>query len=188
MPEDDDRENVDIESIFGKPGNQWTSTEKAIIACWLATERRKQYLTIGWLVLGNRDDAEEAFQEFCIQIMVKGVPKFDPQEGPAGAYIRQAWRNFLRNQYKRQRRHDKKEQQMPLDSEGMPVVEATDSYLSVPILADIELRLATLADEERAVLELRFFNSVLGFNSPPLAAFRLEVLFDTSWACPEEFH
>ncbi len=150
-------EKVDIKPILAKPGDEWSSTDRAKIAFWLATERMPEYLMIGWMSLHNRQDAEDAFQEFCIEkIIGKGFPKFEPCAGNADAYILQAWRFHLTSYRRRRVRRAGKEQQMPVDEQGKPLIEAVDGELPVPDLVDLRLRLEFLSDEERKVIDQRF--------------------------------
>lgn len=149
---------VDIESIFSKKGKKWNTDEKKRVALWLTTTQRLQYLTIGYLSLSNLDDAEDAFQDFCIKIMEEGFPEFDPQEGTAHAYILQAWRYYLTNYKRRRVRHILLERPMVVDEEDKLLVEATDRDPPVPTLVDLEQRLESLSDVQREVIVQRFFH------------------------------
>jgi RNA polymerase sigma factor (sigma-70 family) len=155
---------VDIESIFSKRGNMWSTDERKRVALWLTKERRKAYLTIGCLRLRQWQDAEDAFQDFCIKIMDEGFPKFhpqfDPQRGTAHAYILQMWRSHLTNCKQRRVRHILRERPMVVDEEGKPLVEATDRAPSVPTLVDLEQRFDSLPDEKREVIAHRIFKGM----------------------------
>jgi len=75
----------DLERVFDKPGVAWSPAERAMVMTWLnVPPQLPRLVRIAVLNLGpgsTAEDAEEAWQTFCVHDLGKTIDYYDPARG-----------------------------------------------------------------------------------------------------------